>query len=98
MLERGFKGSKGDIVSQLNTHAKNSKSLVDELLSFSNSTHKVNEVNEALEMLAKDYSTTPGLTNKADEILGMMKENYTLSEMNQVKRYLDDAYNMFNKN
>ena len=98
MLERGFKGSKGDIVSQLNAHAQKSKSLVDELLSLSNSTHKVSEVNEALEMLAKDYSTTPGLTNKADEILGMIKNEYSLSEMNKVKRYLDDAYNMFNKN
>lgn len=98
MLERGFKGSKGDIVSQLNAHAQKSKSLVDELLSLSNSTHKVSEVNEALEMLAKDYSTTPGLTNKADEILGMIKSEYSLSEMNKVKRYLDDAYNMFNKN
>lgn len=98
MLERGFKGSKGDIVNQLNAHAQKSRSLVDELLSLSNSTHKVNEVNEALEMLAKDYSTTPWLTNKADEILGMMKEEYSLSEMNKVKRHLDDAYNMFNKN
>lgn len=98
MLERGFKGSKGDIVSQLNAHAQKSKSLVDELLSLSNSTHKVSEVNEALEMLAKDYSTTPGLTNKADEILRMIKSEYSLSEMNKVKRYLDDAYNMFNKN
>ena len=98
MLERGFKGSKGDIVSQLNAHAQKSKSLVDELLSLSNSTHKVSEVNEALEMLAKDYSTTPGLTNKADEILRMIKSEYSLSEMNKVKRSLDDAYNMFNKN
>lgn len=98
MLERGFKWSKGDIVSQLNAHAQKSRSLVDELLWLSNSTHKVNEVNEALEMLAKDYSTTPWLTNKADEILGMMKDEYTLSEMNQVKRYMDDAYNMFKQN
>ena len=72
--------------------------MVDELLSLSNSTHKVEEVNQALQMLAKDYSTTPGLTKKADEILGLMKDEYTLSEMNQVKRYMDDAYNMFKQN
>jgi len=33
--------------------------MVDELLSLSNSTYKVEEVNQALQMLAKDYSTTP---------------------------------------
>jgi hypothetical protein len=49
-------------------------------------------------MLAKDYSTIPGLTKKADEILGLMKDEYTLSEMNQVKRYMDEAYNMFKQN
>ena len=49
-------------------------------------------------MLAKDYSTTPGLTKTAAEILGLMKDEYTLSEMNQVKRYMDEAYNMFKQN
>ena len=98
MLERGFKWSKGDLITQLNTHAQKSKAMVDELLWLSNSTHKVEEVNQALEMLAKDYSTTPGLTKKADEILGLMKDEYTLSEMNQVKRYMDEAYNMFKQN
>lgn len=98
MLERGFKWSKGDLITQLNAHAQKSKAMVDELLWLSNSTHKVGEVNQALEMLAKDYSTTPGLTKKADEILGLMKDEYTLSEMNQVKRYMDDAYNMFKQN
>ena len=98
MLERGFKWSKGDLISQLNTHAKKSKAMVDELLWLSTSTHKVEEVNQALEMLAKDYSTTPGLTKKADEILRLMKNEYTLSEMNQVKRYMDEAYNMFKQN
>lgn len=98
MLERGFKWSKGDLITQLNAHAQKSKAMVDELLWLSNSTHKVGEVNQALEMLAKDYSTTPGLTKKADEILGLMKNEYTLSEMNQVKRYMDEAYNMFKQN
>ena len=98
MLERGFKWSKGDLITQLNTHAQKSKAMVDELLWLSNSTHKVEEANQALEMLAKDYSTTPGLTKKADEILGLMKDEYTLSEMNQVKRYTDEAYNMFKQN
>ena len=98
MLERGFKWSKGDLIAQLNTHAQKSKAMVDELLWLSSSTHKVKEVNQALEMLAKDYSTTPWLTKKADEILGLMKDEYTLSEMNQVKRYMDEAYNMFKQN
>lgn len=98
MLERGFKWSKGDLITQLNTHAQKSKAMVDELLWLSTSTHKVEEVNQALEMLAKDYSTIPGLTKKADEILGLMKDEYTLSEMNQVKRYMDEAYNMFKQN
>ena len=98
MLERGFKGSKGDLITQLNAHAQKSKAMVDELLWLSNSTHKVEEVNQALQMLAKDYSTTPWLTKKADEILGLMKDEYTLSEMNQVKRYMDEAYNMFKQN
>lgn len=98
MLERGFKWSKGDLIAQLNTHAQKSKAMVDELLSLSNSTYKVEEVNQALQMLAKDYSTTPWLTKKADEILGLMKNEYTLSEMNQVKRYMDEAYNMFKQN
>lgn len=98
MLERGFKWSKGDLITQLNAHAQKSKAIVDELLWLSNSTHKVEEVNQALQMLAKDYSTTPWLTKKADEILGLMKNEYTLSEMNQVKRYMDDAYNMFKQN
>lgn len=98
MLERGFKWSKGDLIAQLNSHAQKSKAMVDELLWLSNSTHKVEEVNQALQMLAKDYSTTPWLTKKADEILGLMKDEYTLSEMNQVKRYMDDAYNMFKQN
>ena len=98
MLERGFKGSKGDIVNQLNAHAQKSRNLVDELLWLSNSTHRVNEVNQALEMLSKDYLEYPWLKEKASEIVGLMKEEYTLSEMNKVKRHLDDAYNMFNKN
>jgi hypothetical protein len=32
MLERGFKGSKGDLIAQLNAHAQKSKAMVDELL------------------------------------------------------------------
>nr|DAF19109.1 MAG TPA: hypothetical protein [Caudoviricetes sp.]DAP10986.1 MAG TPA: hypothetical protein [Caudoviricetes sp.] len=32
MLERGFKGSKGDLITQLNAHAQKSKAMVDELL------------------------------------------------------------------
>lgn len=59
MLERGFKGDKGEIVDQLSIHAQKSKQLVDEVLSLSDSVHKVDEVNEALEMLYKDYSTRP---------------------------------------
>ena len=97
MLERGFKWSKADLIAQLNTHAQKSKAMVDELLWLSTSTHKVEEVNQALQMLIKDRLEYPWLKEKAGEMMKLMKDEYTISEMNQVKRYLDDAYNMFNK-
>ena len=98
MLERGFKGSKGDLITQLNAHAQKSKAMVDELLWLSNSTHKVEEVNQALQMLIKDRLEYPWLKEKAGEMMKLMKDEYTLSEMNQVKRYMDEAYNMFKQN
>ena len=94
MLERGFKGSKGDLITQLNAHAQKSKAMVDELLWLSNSTHKVEEVNQALQMLIKDRLEYPWLKEKAGEMMKLMKDEYTLSEMNQVKRYMDEAYNV----
>lgn len=96
MLERGFKWSKEKIVSQLNDHATKSKNLVDELLSLSNSKHSIQEIDEALNMLFDDYAKYPWLKEKLGTIVNTSKRGgYTLSEMNQVKRYMDDAYNMF---
>ena len=98
MVERGFKGTKDEIVSQLKAHSDKAKWLVDDLLATSTTQHKVPEVNEALKMLYEDYSKTPWLKDKANEIASMMKDTYTISEMNKVKRYMDDAFNMFKMN
>lgn len=98
MLERWFKGDKTKIIEQLWEHANKSKTMVDDLLKLSESKHNISEVSEALTMLADDYATTPWLKGKAKDILKMIKNEYTLSEMNQAKRYMDEAYNMFKMN
>ena len=49
-------------------------------------------------MLFDDYVKYPWLKEKLGNIISASKSGgYILSEMNQVKRDLDDAYNMFNK-
>ena len=72
--------------------------MVYELLSLSNSKYSIQEIDEALNMLFDDYVKYPWLKEKLGNIISASKSGgYILSEMNQVKRDLDDAYNMFNK-
>ena len=99
MLERWFKWDKDTIIKQLEAHATKSKDMVDELLNLSTSTQKLPEANEALQMLYEEYSKTPWMYQKAEEIFPLLqKEEFTLQELNQAKRYMDEAFNMYKMN
>ena len=98
MIERGMKWSKEEIISKLEQHSKDSKWMVDKILASSKSTHETPVAKKALEKILDDVKSVPWLEAKAQNIENLLSKNsYTLSELNQIKRELDDTYNMYTK-
>jgi len=97
MLDRWFKGSKAEIATQTAEHAKKSKQMVDEILSESTTRVESPETTSILNDLIDQTSKTPWLEQEAQTISAMVSKDgkYTLSELNQAKRLMDEYYNIY---
>ena len=96
MIERWFKWWKDDIIKWLTQYSNESKKALDWLLASSKSKHNVSSAKRALENIRASYADTPWLESKfakVDQLLS--KDAYTLTELNAIKREMDDAYNLF---
>ena len=96
MIERWFKWWKDDIIKWLTQYSDESKKALDWLLASSKSKHNVSSAKRALENIRASYADTPWLESKfakVDQLLS--KDAYTLTELNAIKREMDDAYNLF---
>ena len=98
MIERNIKWDKTGIVEQLIKHSDESKGIVDWLLWSSTTKHNIPAAKTALNNLYKDIKNIPWLEWKADDIANLLKKDtYTLSELNEIKRELDDIYNLYTR-
>lgn len=99
LLERGFKGSQEQIVSQLNNHSFSSKLQVDEGLKAIITPIPATEALSArntLQVLKNTFEGTLGneaLVKSLDDLL--TKDSYTLSELNDIKRLADNELKIF---
>lgn len=98
MIDRNIKGDKETIIKTLISRAEQSKQAVDDSLAAVYGTVQSNIAKNALQQSYDDVSKIAGLEDEASRILELLnKDTYTLSELNQVKRILDDQYNLFTK-
>ena len=103
LISRIQPGDKESIANQLLTHSKNAKQAVDDILQRIPDKVESKSAMKALEQLFDDFSRIPGKEADAERIatLALNAEKnggkLSLSEMNAVKRELDDAYRMFNQ-
>lgn len=75
-----------------------SRQAVDDSLLAVSGTVRSNVAKNALQQSYDDVSKIAGLEDEASRILSLLnKDTYTLSELNQVKRILDDQYNLYTK-
>ena len=98
ILDRVKPWNKQEIADQLIQHAEKTKWAVDESLASIPTYFKNTEAKKALMQIRNDLEWKTWLEDKIlkiDELLA--KPDYTLSELNAVKRELDDMYNLYTK-
>jgi len=98
ILDRVKPWNKQEIAEQLIQHAEKTKWAVDEALASIPTYFKNPEAKKALLQIRSELEWKAWLEwklSKIDELLA--KPDYTLSELNAVKRELDDMYNLYTK-
>lgn len=96
MIERGMKWNKNTIINQLDDYWKKAKWLKTELLATSETTYKSPAAKKALQNLYDSIDDIPWLEEEAWKISKLLKKSkYTLSELDNVKSIMDDAYNLY---
>ncbi len=98
ILDRVKPWNKQEIAEQLIQHAQKTKWAVDEALASIPTYYKNPEAKKALMQIRSELEWKVWLEDKLakiDELLA--KPDYTLSELNAVKRELDDMYNLYTK-
>jgi hypothetical protein len=98
MLDRNIKGSKETIINTLLSRADDSKQAVDDSLASIRGAVSSPTARKALRQTYNDLSKIAGLEDEARNVLNMLrKDKFTLTELNKVKRILDDQYNLYTK-
>lgn len=101
LLERGIKGDQRQIMNQLEDVAINSRTSVDEGLKNISQRYSGADVEPAkqiLSVLKETFGGVPGnesLVKKLDSLLA--QNDYSLSEMNSVKRLADQELNIYSR-
>ena len=92
MVERWFKWDKETIIQWLKDYSEKSYNLKREVLWASNTLHKVESADKALEVVYNTIKDTPWLEKKAARIEELMaKENKSLSELDEIRWILWDT-------
>lgn len=98
ILNRVKPWNKQEIAEQLIQHAEKTKWAVDETLATIKWTYKSPVAKKALLQLRNDIEWISGLEWKVKELDNMLaKWEYTLSDLNWIKRELDNTYNIYTK-
>lgn len=98
ILDRVKPWNKQQIAEQLIQHAEKTKWAVDEALASIPTYYKNPEAKKALLQIRNELEWKVWLEGKLAKIDEMLaKPDYTLSELNAVKRELDDMYNLYTK-
>lgn len=98
ILDRVKPWNKQEIADQLIQHAEKTKWAVDEALSSIPNYFKNPEAKKALMQIRNELEWKVGLEWRLAQIDEMIaKPDYTLSELNAVKRELDNMYNLYTK-
>lgn len=99
LLDRDINWNKATILEKLENHWETSYKTLDNLLSSSKTTHWLAEADEALNFLLKDLK---GLPWRWDDVANLQKLldkswKYSLSDLNKIKRELDNNITMYTK-
>ncbi len=98
ILDRVKPWNKQEIAEQLIQHAEKTKWAVDEALAAIPTYFKNPEAKKALLQIRNELEWKVWLEDKLSKIDELLaKPDYTLSELNAVKRELDDMYSMYTK-
>ena len=96
LLERGISGSTEQIISKLEEAATASKNYVDSQLALTDKTFNVPRAKDALNTVLEKVDTAVGLENETVRIRQLInKDELSLSELNEVKRTLDEYETIF---
>lgn len=97
MIDRGIKWDKKTIISTLKDIAWKSKNAVDEVLKTITTKFKVESARKALKNIYDDIKNVSWQEELTASIKWLLTKRwwYTLSELNQIKRYMDDIYNIY---
>lgn len=98
MLDRNIKWNKETIINTLLSRADKSYKAVDDSLASISGAVTSPTAKKALQQTYDDLSKIAWLEDEAQNILKLIsKDKFTLSELNKVKRILDDQYNIYTK-
>lgn len=98
MLDRNIKGDKETIIKTLLDRAKQSRQAVDDSLATITTATESAAAKKALQQTYDDISKIAWLEDDAATALRLLgKDKYTPLEKNQIKRILDDQYNLYTK-
>lgn len=106
MTKHGLTWSRKQIIERAEQLWKDKKAILNELLSKSDSTHQLEEADEALELLIKRLENwledAPMLPREWDIVelndLLAKQGNYKLSDLERIKEKIDDLLRLYNKN
>lgn len=98
MLDRNIKGSKETIVETLLQRAEKSRKAVDDSLASIQWKLKSDVAKKALIQTYQDIKKVAWLEDEARKVRTMIKQGkYSLTELNTIKRTIDDQYNLYTK-
>lgn len=106
MTKHWLTWSRKQIIEKAEQLWKDKKAILNELLSKSESTHQLEEADEALELLIKRLENwledAPMLPREWDIVelndLLAKQGNYTLSDLERIKEKIDDLLRLYNRN
>lgn len=99
LLDRDINWNKATILEKLENHWETSYNALNKILGSSKTTHNLPEADETLQFLMKEIKDLPWRWEDIKNLQSLIDKSweYTLSDLNKIKRELDNNITMYTK-